>query len=43
MRSLCPGVSADFRLAIPFTPVPGMDFGDTSGPTLSVDLSFGVF
>ena len=37
------GAAAGFRLAFPFTPVPGMDFWDTSGPTLSVDLSFGVF
>ena len=45
------GAAAGFRslrrglrsLAFPFAPVPGMDFWDTSGPTLSVDLSFGVF
>ena len=37
------GIGAGFRLAVPFTPVAGLDFWDTSGPTVSVDLSFGVF
>lgn len=37
------GIGAGFRLAVPFTPVAGLDFWDTSGPTVSLDLSFGVF
>jgi hypothetical protein len=36
-------LSAGFRLAVPFAPVPGLGFWDTSGPTASVDLAFGVF
>jgi hypothetical protein len=37
------GIGVGFRLAVPFTPVAGLDFWDTNGPTVSHDLSFGVF
>jgi hypothetical protein len=32
-----------FRLALPFQDVPGLRFWDSSGPTLSLNLVFGVF
>lgn len=32
-----------FRLALPFQEVPGLRFWDSSGPTLSLNLVFGVF
>ena len=37
------GIGAGFRLAVPFTPVAGLSFWDTSVPTVSLNLSFGVF
>ena len=43
MRFARLGFGAGFRLAVPFTPVAGLSFWDTSGPTVSVELSFGVF
>ncbi len=32
-----------FRLAVPFAPAAGLSFWDGSGPTLSLNLHFGVF
>ena len=32
-----------YRTALPFQPVPGLEYGDCNGPTLSLNLVFGVF
>jgi hypothetical protein len=35
--------SLGYRTAIPFREVPGLEYWDCNGPTLSLNLVFGVF
>jgi NAD-dependent dihydropyrimidine dehydrogenase PreA subunit len=40
---VCLSASLGYRTALPLRPVPGLEYWDCNGPTLSLNLVFGVF